>query len=51
MKTQVEIRKEFEKEWWKDFFPQCKECIEKCKQSWKILEIKCKKFKKADIKK
>lgn len=45
-KTDSQIVKEFNKEYWKDYYPQCKGCIHSCKQSWKILDLKCKKFKR-----
>lgn len=38
--------KQFEKYWWSDRFPKCKKCINDCKQSHMIKELRCKQFKK-----
>jgi len=47
-KTDKQIEREFNKEYWKDYYPQCKECIHNCKQSWKILDLYCKKYQKKE---
>lgn len=33
--------KEFNKVFWKDYNPKCKECKKSCKQSWKVTLVKC----------
>ena len=38
--------KQFEEFWWMDRFNKCKTCINDCKQSHMIKELKCKQFKR-----
>ena len=45
MKTDREKAKEFEKEFWADYYVQCKKCVHDCKQSHMILDLYCPKFK------
>lgn len=43
-KTDAEIAREWEKDWWSDYYPLCKQCVNTCKQSHKILDMYCPKF-------
>lgn len=47
-KTDTQIAKTWEKEWWKDYYHVCKGCVNSCKQSWKIKDLKCRKYKAID---
>jgi len=40
--------KEWEKWFWQDFNDTCKECVNKCKQSW-VVRLSCEKYKKKEI--
>lgn len=40
--------KQWEKLWWKEFNIKCLRCINKCKQSSKIILFSCKKFKEGN---
>lgn len=48
--TESQKAKQWEKEYWKDFNDQCKQCIKECKQSWKV-NLNCPKFEKQDLNK
>ena len=43
-KTDSQIAREWEKDYWSDYYPLCKKCKHSCKQSHKILGLNCKKF-------